>query len=86
VAVHQIDLTIKSTSGNITERFNDQNRASKVLDVAIRKIPLSPSPSRPYIMRLERDGRQLDPNEKLADQDVRDGDVILVQAGQPVDG
>jgi uncharacterized ubiquitin-like protein YukD len=81
-----LDLTIKTTSGTISERFNRQNRASKVLEVAVRKVPLNANPSRPYLMRLERDGRQLDPNEKLVDQDVRDGDVVLIQAGQPVDG
>ena len=82
-----ITLNIKSTSGNLTgERFNSQNRAQQVLDRAIKGIPLEPRPQRPYTLVLERDGRTLALGEKLAELDVRDGDTVIVQAGQPVDG
>jgi hypothetical protein len=82
-----ITLNIRSTSGNLTgERFNSQNRAQQVLDRAIKDIPLDPRPARPYTLVLERDGRTLALGEKLAELDVRDGDTVIVQASQPVDG
>ena len=41
-----ITLNIRSTSGNLTgERFNGQNKAQHVLDLAIKSIPLEPRPS-----------------------------------------
>ena len=81
-----LTLTLKSTSGSVTEEFNDQNRADKLLDFAIREIPLTKTPSQPYVLKLERDGRTLDLNEKLTDLGIEDGDTILIQAGTPVDG
>jgi len=82
-----INLNIKSTSGNLSDvRFNAQNRAQLVLDRATKDIPLDPKPARPYKLVLERDGRSLDLGEKLAELDVRGGDTVIVQAGQPVEG
>lgn len=81
-----LDLTLKSTSGSVNAQFNDQNRAQQVLDEAIKKIPLTPNPPQPYVMRDQRTGGQLDPSEKLADLGVQTGDTILIQAGTPVDG
>ena len=81
-----LTLTLKSTSGSVTEEFNDQNRAEKLLDVAIRQIPLTKTPSQPYVLKLERTGQTLDLNEKLSELGIEDGDTILIQAGTPVDG
>jgi hypothetical protein len=81
-----LELTLKSTSGSTTARFNDQNRAQDVLDTAIREIPLTPNPPQPYVMRDERMGTVLDPSEKLAALRVENGDTILIQAGTPIDG
>jgi uncharacterized ubiquitin-like protein YukD len=86
VADRHLRLTLKSTSGSVVEEFNDQNRAQKLLDVAVKKIPLTQTPAQPYVMKLERTGAPLDPNEKLAELGIQDGDTILIQAGTPRDG
>lgn len=81
-----LELILKSTSGSVTERFNDQNRAQDVLNTAIKEIPLAPNPPQPYVMRDERTGAVLDPSEKLAALGVENDDTILIQAGTPIDG
>jgi len=81
-----LDLTLKSTSGSVSARFNDQNRAQDVLDTGIREIPLAKNPPQPYVMRDERTGTVLAPSEKLAALKVQSGDTILIQAGTPIDG
>jgi hypothetical protein len=81
-----LELILKSTSGSVTERFNDQNRAADVLETAIKEIPLTPNPPQPYVMRDERTGTVLAPSEKLAALGVETGDTILIQAGTPIDG
>ncbi|MGD0454703.1 MAG: EsaB/YukD family protein [Solirubrobacteraceae bacterium] len=86
MAEEHVELTIKSTSGSVKHRFGVEERAKRVLEYAIKHIPLNPNPPRPYVMRLERTGAVLDPNETLARQDVRDGDTVLVQAAEPTDG
>jgi hypothetical protein len=86
MAEEHVELTIKSTSGSVKHRFATHERAHRVLEYAIEHIPLDPNPPRPYVMRLERTGAVLAPNETLAHQDVRDGDTVLVQAAEPTDG
>jgi hypothetical protein len=86
MAGEHIELTMKSTSGSVKHRFEPHERAKRVLEYAIKHIPLNPHPPRPYEMRLERTGAVLAPNETLAAQDVRDGDTVLIQAAEPTDG
>lgn len=82
----QLDLTVKSTSGQFEERFNEENRAQKVLDEAIRYFGLATGGSVTYTLRREADGRSLALSEKLGDLGVRDGDVLLLQTNQAQDG
>ncbi|HEX8092822.1 EsaB/YukD family protein [Jatrophihabitans sp.] len=82
----QLSLTIKSTSGRFTERFNAQNRAQKVLDEAIRYFGLATGGSVSYTLRREAGGGDLALGEKLADLGVRDGDVLVLQTNQAQDG
>lgn len=86
MAEDHLELTIKSTSGSVKHSFGAHERALRVLEYAIKHIPLNPNPPRPYVMRLERTGAVLDANETLAHQDVRSGDTVLVQAAEPTDG
>lgn len=78
-------LTIKSTSG-IWEhaRFNRNNRAQKIVDEAVKHFPLDPSPEAPYV--LSHDDRDLALGEKIAHLGLEDGDIVTIEAGQPIDG
>jgi len=82
-----VTLNIRSTSGNLgDQRFSVHDRAQAVLDRAIREIPLNRDPDRPYKLVLQRTGATLALNETLQALGLRDGDTVIVQAGQPVDG
>lgn len=83
---HQLDLTVKSTSGQFTDKFNAENRAEKILDEAIRRLGLNTGGGITYILRREADGRTLNLSEKLGDLGIITGDVILVQTNQAQDG
>lgn len=79
-------LTVKSTSGQFEERFNQENRAQKVLDEAIKYFGLATGGNVTYTLRREADGRGLALSEKLEDLGVHDGDVLLLQTNQAQDG
>lgn len=82
-----ITLIVKSTAGVWPDaRFNLSNRAQKVLDEGVRHFHLDPSPAQPYLLVREADGSTLNLSEKLEDLGLSDGDSVLIQAGQPVDG
>ena len=81
-----LDLTVKSTSGAFTGRFNKNNRAQKVLDDAIKDLGMNTGPGITYILRREADGRTLDLSEKLEDLGLIDGDILLLQTNQAQDG
>jgi uncharacterized ubiquitin-like protein YukD len=81
-----LTLTVRSTSGTFTGRFNRQNRAQKVLDEAIRDLDLNTGPGVTYLLRREADDRTLALGEKLADLGLVDGDVLLLQTNQAQDG
>lgn len=84
---HHINLIVKSTAGVWPDaRFNIDNRAQKVLDDGIRHFRLDPNPAQPYLLVREADGSALSLSEKLEELGLRDGDAVLIQAGQPVDG
>lgn len=78
-----LDLTIQSTSGSFTDRWNKNNRAEKVYDDALERLKL---PAGQYLLKRARDGVILTLSEKLEDLGLVDGDVLILQAGQPQDG
>lgn len=83
---HQLlTLTVKSTSGRFSDRFNAENRAQKVLDEAIRYFGLAIGGNVTYTLRREGSG-DLALNEKLADLGLHDGDVLVLQTNQAQDG
>ena len=83
---HRLTLTVKSTSGQFTHEFNADNRAEKVLAEAIHKLHLDPNPAVAYVLKRERDGLVLNLSERLGEQGIDDGDVIVVQTSQAQDG
>ena len=83
----QVTLTVKSTSGEFVDDFNLNNKAEKVLDEAVTRLNLNPNPPYPYVvLRKTPPERTLNLREKLGDQGVRDGDLILIQTSEAEDG
>jgi hypothetical protein len=78
-----LDLTIQSTSGSFTDRWNRNNKAQKVYDDALAHFGLSAGE---YYLKRERDGATLNLAEKLDDLGILDGDLLILQAAQPKDG
>jgi hypothetical protein len=84
---HHITLTVKSTSGTWPNaEFNTSNKIQKILDDAIKHFPLNKTPQAPYVVVRESTGQPLPLNEKIGDTGLQSGDVVVIQAGQPVDG
>lgn len=81
-----LDLTVKSTSGTFTERFNRNNKAQKVFDRAIAHFSLNTAGGVTYTLRREADGRALALDQKLEDLGLINADVLLLQANQAQDG
>jgi hypothetical protein len=82
---NHITLIVRSTSGTWPDaRFNVNNKAQKVVDDAIAHFHLDPSPRVPY--RLTAGGRDLALGERIEDLGLQDGDTVIIEAGQPVDG
>jgi hypothetical protein len=83
----KLTLTVQSTSGKFTDEFNGNNKAEKVLDEAKKRLKLEPNPPLPYVLiRKTAPEKKLNLQEKLGDQGVRDGDLILVQTSEAEDG
>jgi hypothetical protein len=78
-----IDLTVQSTSGSFSDRWNKNNKAEQVYDEAVRRFSL---PAGQYLLKLARTGVVLELAEKLADLGLVDGDILVLQAAQPQDG
>jgi hypothetical protein len=83
---HRLKLTVKSTSGSFSDEFNSENKAEKVLAEAISRLNLDPNPAVAYVLKRESDGLTLNISERLGDQGIHDGDVIVVQTSQAQDG
>lgn len=82
---NQIVLIVKSTAGTWPDaRFNLNNKTEKVLDDGVRHFHLDPTPTAPY--RLTHNGRSLSLGEKLEDLGLHNGDTVIIEASQPVDG
>lgn len=87
MADHKITLTVKSTSGTWANAdFNTSNKIEKILDEAIKHFLLNKTPQAPYIVVRESTGQTLPLNEKIGDVGLQSGEVVVIQAGQPVDG
>lgn len=87
MADKHITLTIKSTSGTWHDaEFNTSNKVEKILDDAIKHFPLNKTPQAPYTVVRESTGQSLPLNEKISDTGLQSGEVVVIQAGQPVDG
>jgi hypothetical protein len=78
-----LDLTVQSTSGSFSDRWNRNNRAEKVYEDALKRLQL---PAGQYLLKRDRDGVVLTLSEKLEDLGLVDGDVLILQAAQPQDG
>lgn len=81
-----IDLTVKSTSGMFTDRYNRNNKAQKVFDKAIEHFQLSTSGGVTYTLKREADNRVLALDEKLEDLGLVNGDILILQTNQAQDG
>jgi hypothetical protein len=79
------DLTVKSTSGTFSDRYNKNNKAQKVFDEAIAYFGLNTAGAT-YVLRREADNRTLALGEQLEDLGLVDGDVLLLQTSQAQDG
>jgi hypothetical protein len=87
MADHHISLTVRSTAGVWTDaRFNTSNQAEKILDEGIRHFGLDPTPQAPYVLRRESTGQPIPLGAKIGETGLIDGEVVLIQAGQPIDG
>lgn len=78
-----LDLTVQSTSGSFSDRWNRNNRAEKVYEEALKRLKL---PAGQYLLKRARDGVILTLSEKLEDIGLVDGEVLILQAAQPQDG
>jgi hypothetical protein len=84
---HHVSLTVRSTAGVWNDaRFNTSNQAEKILDEGIRHFHLDPTPQAPYVLRRETTGQSIPLGEKIGEIGLVDGEVVLIQAGQPIDG
>lgn len=81
---NQIELVVKSTAGTWPNaRFNVNNKAQKVLDDGVRHLNLDPSPAVPYV--LTHNGTPIALGEKLSELGLKNRDVVVIEAGQPID-
>ena len=84
---HHISLTVRSTAGIWNDaRFNSSNKAEKILDEGIAHFHLDPTPQAPYVLRRESTGQPIPLASKISEVGLSDGEVVLIQAGQPIDG
>ena len=84
---HHIALTIKSTAETLPdEDFNTSNKVEKILEDALKKLPLDKNPPAPYKVVREKTDKPLPLDEKIADTGLASGEVVVIQAGQPIDG
>jgi hypothetical protein len=84
---HHVTLTIKSTAGTLlNEEFNSSNKVEKILEVALKSLPLDKTPQAPYKVVREKTNQSLALGEKIGDVGLTSDEVVVIQAGQPIDG
>lgn len=82
-----ITLVVRTTKGIWPDaRLNTNNRARKIVDDAIVKFSLDPTPPEPYILERASTGASIPLNEKIADTGLADGETVIVKAPRPTDG
>lgn len=83
----KLRLTLRTASGSDEENFKSDDVAAEILERAIKRFKMKPEdPNRPYEMRRESDSKVLDRGATLANLGLADGDVIIIQPTQAVDG
>lgn len=83
---NHLDLIIKSTRGDWSERFSASALVRALLSRAIDHFDLDPAPATPYKVVRESKNETLALDQHLKDYGLRDGEVILIQAPRPTDG
>lgn len=84
---NHITLTIKSTAGTLPNvKFNTSNKVQKILDEALKELPLDKTPQAPYKVVRESTNQSLPLEEKIGDTGLTSGEIVIIQAGQPIDG
>lgn len=83
---NHLSLRIKTTAGEWSERFNQNNKVRVLLERTIEHFDLDPNPSSPYKVVREKTGETMALDQRLEDYDLNDGETILVQATRPTDG
>jgi hypothetical protein len=82
----RVRLSVRGTSGHFEDEFNRNNRVEKILDEAAKRLGLATGPGITYVIKLQRGGVTMNPDEKLAAYDLVDGDVVVIQTSQAEDG
>jgi hypothetical protein len=84
---NKVVLTVKSTAGTWSNaEFNTSNKAERILDEGVKHFNLDKTPPAPYVLRRESTGQSLPLAEKISDIGLVDHEVVIIQAGQPIDG
>lgn len=81
-----VELLIKSTRGEWSERFAQGTLVRALLERAINHFDLDPNPSPPYKLVRESNNETLALDQHLRDYELRNDEVILIQAPRPTDG
>lgn len=83
----QLRLVLRTASGTHEENFKADELGQDILDRAIKRFKMAPEdPNRPYEMRRQSDNLKLDRASTLAGMGLADGDVIVIQPTQAIDG
>lgn len=85
---NQLNVCVKTSGQSAFELFNANHKVRHVVDWGVKNFKMNPKPAQPYVAFLEATPQnvllQLDGN--LADQQVRDGSCIIIQAPVSPDG
>lgn len=80
-------LVMKTTAGTDEANFKAKETAAAILEKAIKRFRMAPDDlKRPYEMRRESDSKVLPRDAIIDDLGLADGDVILIQPTQAIDG
>lgn len=84
--VHEVLLTVRSTSGSFTEQYNTSDRVERILRDAEHRFHLATGAGITYLVVRERGNVTMNTSEKLSAYELVNGDVIIIQTSQPQDG
>lgn len=83
---NHLTVLLKTANGDGEERFNKNNKVRVVLERAIERFKLNPTPASPYKVIREQTGTELNLDTKLEDYEIADGEAIIIRATRPTDG